>query len=205
MMGVSMQYNSSMSSYQKQRALDAHHYQFDGSHPNRNECALCAMTTLLHRAARASTEKLDLTAVDLGRYLDRIPFRHARFPAWFPGPGGATHPRAAWKGLNGYIRQFRRRGLDFPWRATRRTRQTQADLAAALAAGELIMIYGVGTTGVPHAVVPLERQADGWLLLDPGFPRDKNPVRWSEDQLAEWWTNFGWVYPAGTLVSLTPR
>lgn len=186
-------------------ARAVHCYQFDGSHRNRNECALCAMTTLLQRAAQASVVDLNLRAVDLGRYLDRIPFRHARFPAWFPGPGGATHPRAAWKGLDAALRRLQRRGRALPWRASMRTRQTQTDLAAALETGELVMIYGMGSTGVPHAVVPLERLPDGWLILDPGQPASKNPVRWSEQQLTDWWVNFGWVYPGGTLVSLMPQ
>lgn len=182
-----------------------HHYQFDGTHRNHNECALCAMTTLLHRAADASDVELVLEAAELGRYLDRIPFRQARFPAWFPGPGGATHPRAAWKGLNAYLRRLRRAGVDLPWRAVLRSRQTQADLGAALEAGELVMIYGVGRNGIPHAVAPFKRREDGWLLLDPGLPTAKNPVRWSDQELTEWWVNYGWIYPPGTLVSLAPR
>ncbi|MEX2143561.1 MAG: hypothetical protein WD740_03120 [Anaerolineales bacterium] len=80
------------------KAMAAHHYQFDGSHANRNECALCAMATVLQRAAQqANRPPLQLAAAELGRFLDRIPFRFTRFPAWFPGPGGATHPHGAWR------------------------------------------------------------------------------------------------------------
>lgn len=52
-----------------------------------------------------------MAPVDLGRSLDRIPFCHPRFPACFPGPGGATPPCAALKGLETAIRDLRKGGL----------------------------------------------------------------------------------------------
>ncbi|HRN51151.1 MAG TPA: hypothetical protein PLC52_10285 [Anaerolineales bacterium] len=92
--------------------LQVHQYQYDGSHRNPNECALCAMTTLTTLAARRSGQPgFSLAAVQLGRFLDRIPFRFPRFPAWFPGPGGATHPLAALWGLRAYGRSLRKQGL----------------------------------------------------------------------------------------------
>jgi hypothetical protein len=139
----------------------------------------------------------------LGRFLDRIPFR-MRFPAWFPGPGGATHPLAALWGLGAYGRKLRRQGIAFPWQPRLRTRQAPADLQAALAAGQPTLIYGVGTTGVPHVVVPVQRVEGGWLVLDPGYPSEQNPKRWGDEQLQRWWTNFSFIYPPGTMVTLAP-
>ncbi|MCW5887364.1 MAG: hypothetical protein KIT07_04490, partial [Anaerolineales bacterium] len=138
----------------------------------------------------------------LGRFLDHIPFRFPRFPAWFPGPGGATHPLAALWGLRAYGRMLRREGISFPWRPVLRRRQTPAELRAVLAAGQPTLIYGVGATGIPHVVVPLEYSAPHWLVLDPGAPREQNPARWSEEQLQRWWKNFLFIYPAGTMLTL---
>jgi hypothetical protein len=181
----------------------AHYYQHDGTHANPNECTISSMATLLALAATLSGESIELSPRSLARFLDRIPFRHPRFPAWFPGPGGATHPRAAQKGLEAMIRKLRRQGLHFPWWPQRRTRQSPDDLEAALAAGWPTLIYGVGAPKrIPHVVVPVERDGDGWLILDPGYPRDKQPMRWTEGQLVEWWGNYGWLYPAGTMVSM---
>jgi hypothetical protein len=187
------------------QALKAHQYQFDGSHGNRNECALCAMTAVLQRAALQNGAGLDLTAAELGHFLDRIPFRHLRFPAWFPGPGGATHPRAARSGLNAYLRHLQHIGHPLPWQAVLRSNQSGEELASALQAGELVMIYGVGRSGIPHVVLPLAHQPGSWTVLDPGYPVEKNPRPWSEAELDQWWLNFGWIYPKGTLVSLVPN
>lgn len=183
--------------------LQVHQYQYDGSHRNPNECALCAMTTLTTIAARRSGQPgFSLAAAQLGRFLDRIPFRFPRFPSWFPGPGGATHPLAALWGLRAYGRRLRKQGLSFPWKPVLRTKQTPDDLRAALDAGQPTMIYGVGHTGIPHVVIPLEYSAPHWLILDPGSPREQNPARWSDEQLLRWWTNFLFIYPAGTLLTL---
>ena len=183
--------------------LSIHQYQYDGSHPNPNECALCAMTTLTSVAARRGGQPgFSLPAAQLGRWLDRIPFRFPRFPAWFPGPGGATHPLAALWGIAAYARKLRSEGTPFPWKPALHSRQSLADLAAALHAGQPTLIYGVGTTGIPHVVVPLERTQDGWLILDPGYPREQNPARWSDAQLEQWWTNFSFIYPKGTMLTL---
>jgi len=183
--------------------LQVHQYQYDGSHSNPNECALCAMTTLTTIAARRSGQPgFSLAAAQLGRFLDRIPFRFSRFPAWFPGPGGATHPLAALWGLRAYARKLRKDGLSFPWLPVLRTRQTPDDLRAALADGQPTMIYGMGSTGIPHAVIPLEYTAPHWQVLDPGFPREQNPKRWSDEQLLAWWKNFAFIYPNGTMLTL---
>lgn len=64
------------------------------------------------------------------------------------------------------------------------------------------MIYGMGHTGIPHVVIPLEYTAPHWLILDPGYPREQNPARWSEEQLLRWWKNFLFIYPAGTMLTL---
>lgn len=180
-----------------------HFYQFDGSHRNPNECALCAMTTLLHMAARQSAiHPFDLEPAALGRFLDRIPFRYPRFPAWFPRAGGATHPKAARDGLRAYIRRLWAQGVELAWGPVLRTRQTEADLAAALEAGYPTLIYGVGATGIPHAVVPIGKKAAEWLVLDPGTQTGQNPMHWSNHQLRQWWVSYGWIYPEGTMVSL---
>jgi hypothetical protein len=187
--------------------LANHNYQFDGSHPNRNECALNAMTTLLQTAAQLNGVQLDLEAAALGRFLDRIPFRHPRFPAWFPGPGGATHPRAAWKGMESYIAHLKQQGIALHWRVGLRhidDTDNLATLGGYLRFGSLVMLYGVGQTGVPHTVIPMDRVKDGWLIDDPGYPADKNPRSWSDEELHSWWTNYGWIYPARTLVALFP-
>jgi hypothetical protein len=187
--------------------LANHNYQFDGSHPNRNECALNAMTTLLQTAAKRNSVQLDLDAAALGRFLDRVPFRHPRFPAWFPGPGGATHPRAAWKGMERYIAHLKQQGSELHWRVGLRyidDTDTLTTLANYLRFGSLVMLYGVGRSGVPHTVIPVERIKDGWRIDDPGYPADKNPHTWSDAELLSWWTNYGWIYPAGTLVALFP-
>lgn len=183
--------------------LSIHQYQYDGSHRNRNECALCAMSTLATMAARRGGQPdFSLPAAEFGRWLDRIPFRFPRFPAWFPGPGGATHPLAALWGLRDYANKLRREGVAFPWQPVLRTRRGAADLAAALAASQPTLIYGVGVSGIPHVVVPLQRTDEGWLVLDPGFPRERNPARWSDEQLGTWWRNFSVLYPPGTMVTL---
>lgn len=180
-----------------------HQYQYDGSHRNPNECALCAMAMLVTAGAQlAGQPGFSLPAAELGRFLDRIPFRYPRFPAWFPGPGGATHPLAALWGLRSYARKLERAGTPFPWRPQLRSRQTRAQLEAALAAGQPTLIYGVGSTGIPHVVVPLQRVEGGWVVLDPGAPGEQNPKRWSDAQLDKWWTNFSFIYPAGTMVTL---
>lgn len=187
--------------------LSNHNYQFDGTHRNRNECALNAMTTLLQTAAQRDGLQLDLEAADLGRFLDRIPFRHPRFPAWFPGPGGATHPRAAWKGMERYIARLKRGGIELHWRVGLRhinDRDNLATLWDYLRFGSLVMLYGVGHTGIPHTVIPVDRVEAGWLIDDPGHPAEKNPRTWSDEELLNWWTNYGRLYPARTLVALFP-
>ncbi len=72
------------------------------------------MAMLLEIAARSENGELVINPLEFGKELDRIPFRHPRFPAWFPGPGGATHPRAALNGLKQKIRDLRSHGYDFP-------------------------------------------------------------------------------------------
>jgi hypothetical protein len=162
------------------------------------------MATLIEQAALASGEPQQVNAADLGRFIDRVPFRHPRFPSWFGAVGGATHPRAAHKGLEGYIHKLRRGGHRFPWRVRRISGQLLQDLEAALTAGHPTLIYGVGTTGVPHVVVPIKREVGGWLVLDPGYARERNPMHWSDAQLEKWWTNYSFVYPRGTMISLMP-
>jgi len=184
--------------------LFAHHYQYDGSHRNPNECSLSSMTTLLDLASIYSKVDLGIEAVTLGRFLDRIPFRHPRFPAWFPGPGGATHPRAALKGLESAIRNLHKKGVNFPWWPIMLKKQSPEDLAVALSAGYPSLIYGVGSTGIPHVVVPVTRNDKGWLVLDPGFPAERNPMQWTDAQLTKWWAPFLIFYPRGTMISLRP-
>ena len=184
--------------------LGLHQYQFNGSHRNPNECTLCSMTMLLEMGAQKIGHSLDLAAVELGKELDRIPFRFPRFPAWFPGPGGATHPLAAYWGLQGKANRLRKAGRAFPWQPTLRLRQTPEDLREQLAKHNPTMIYGVGRTGVPHVVVPIANTEGKWEILDPGFPTAKNPRVWSDKTLIVWWRNFGWFYPRGTMISLWP-
>jgi hypothetical protein len=181
------------------RAL--HQYQFDGSHANRNECTLCSMAMVLTQAARvAGAADFWLPAAALGRHLDRVPFR-MRFPAWLPGPGGATHPWAALWGLRAYGRKLERDGVRFPWRPVLRTRQTPAALRAVLDAKQPTLIYGLGG-GVPHVVVPVAYADPGWSVLDPGYPSAENPKLWSDEKLAAWWKNFSIFYPPGTMITL---
>ena len=194
-----------LATFDRAALVRAHEYQYDGTHPNPNECTINAMTTLLHLAAAQAGETLELQSRQLAQFLDRIPFRHPRFPAWFPGPGGATHPRGATKGLQAMIRTLRHKGLRFPWRAERSSGRNPGDLEAALGAGWPTLIYGVGIRNrVPHVVVPIKRDEDGWLVLDPGYPRDKQPMRWTKVQLDKWWANYWLIYPAGTMISLVP-
>jgi hypothetical protein len=186
--------------------LATHQYQYDGSHRNRNECALCAMAMLLTHAARASGRPdFWLPAYLLGRWLDRIPFRYPRFPAGFPGPGGATHPLAALWGLRDYARQLRHWKIAFSWRPILRTRQTISDLEKVVVANQPTLIYGAGASGIPHVVVPIARQPSGWQILDPGTPSERNPVTWGDAELANWWVNYSILYPKGTMISLIPK
>lgn len=183
--------------------LATHQYQSDGSHRNRNECALCAMAMLVTHATRAAgSPQFQLPAAQLGRFLDRIPFRYPRFPAWFPGTGGATHPLAALWGMHAYGRKLQHTGVAFPWRPALRTRQTFADLEAALATQQPTLIYGVGATGIPHVVVPIERGKANWQILDPAMPTARNPLTWSDAQLQTWWVNYSILYPRGTMITL---
>ncbi len=164
------------------------------------------MAMLLTQAARAAgVDYFWLPAFLLGRYLDRIPFRYPRFPAWFPGPGGATHPLAARWGLRDYIRQLQRWGVAFPWRPVLRSRQTISDLEEALKLELPTLIYGVGAKGIPHVVVPIAHQPGDWQILDPGTPSERNPVTWSDAQLQGWWVNYSILYPRGTMISLIPK
>lgn len=196
--------NSKLAGLSEEQIRAAHHYQYDGSHPNPNECTLCCMASLLDLGASYTDIRLGLEPVALGRSLDRIPFWHPRFPAWFPGPGGATHPRAALKGLEATIRKLKREGTDYPWWPVLHSRQEVDDLQAALQAGHPSLIYGLGRSGIPHVVVPIAREEEGWLVLDPGFPRARNPMRWSEQQLMSWWAGYSIFYPRGTMISLLP-
>jgi len=183
-----------------------HQYQYDGSHRNRNECGSCAMAMLLTQAARsAGRADFWLPAYILGQYLDRIPFRYPRFPAWFPRTGGATHPLAALWGMRDYIHQLQSWRVSFPWQPVLRTRQTTSDLQEALVAGQPTLIYGVGLNGVPHVVVPIAHSDYGWQILDPGLPRERSPVHWSDSQLQNWWVNYSVLYPRGTMISLIPE
>jgi hypothetical protein len=182
-----------------------HQYQYDGSHRNRNECTLCAMAMLLTRAGQQSgQEEFVVPAAQLGRFVDRIPFRYPRFPAWFPGPGGATHPMAALWGLQAYGRKLRRDGTRFPWQPRLTYGASPADLEAALAGKQPTLIFGMGG-GVPHVVVPVQREVDGWAVLDPGYPTASNPAHWSDAQLQKWWTNFSVFYPRGVMITLEPE
>lgn len=151
---------------------------------------------------RAGEADFTLPAALLGRYVDRTPFR-MRFPAWFPGPGGATHPLAALWGLRSYGRKLRKEGIGFPWKPVLRTRQTFVDLESVLAAKQPTLIYGLGS-GVPHVVVPVQREPGGWLMLDPGYATANNPIRWTDSLLQKWWTNFSLLYPPGVMVTLEP-
>ena len=183
--------------------LSLHQYQYDGTHRNRNECALCAMAMLSNMAAKSFAIKdFHLPAATLGKFLDRIPMRYARVPAWVPQVGGATHPRAAAAGLAAYIWKLNREGLSFPWQAIWRTGQSPGDLETALSARRPTLIYGVGPTGIPHVVVPIKRERGGWLVLDPGFTLNQNPRKWTEDELTSWWRRYSFLYPRGTMVSL---
>ncbi|MDA1329498.1 MAG: hypothetical protein O3B43_00290 [Chloroflexi bacterium] len=185
--------------------LSAHQYQYDGTHPNPNECGSNSMVMVLAIAAAISGSMLELKPRALTRFLDRIPFRHLRFPAWFPGPGGATHPKAAEKGMQAIIDGLKAQGRSFPWSAERRSRQSLTDLGSALKAARPTLVYGVGvSTGVPHVVVPVAHENQEWLILDPGYPKARQPMRWTDQQFEEWWVNYGWLYPAGTMVSLIP-
>lgn len=160
------------------------------------------MAIVLTRAAlQSGLPGFTLPAAQLGRFLDRVPFRFPRFPAWFPGPGGATHPLAALWGLQAYGRKLRRDGKPFAWEPRLLTKQTLGELEAALAADQPTLIYGIGG-GVPHVVVPIQRDSGGWLMLDPGTPVQNNPARWSDSQLEKWWVNFSIFYSRGVMLTL---
>jgi hypothetical protein len=147
------------------------------------------MAIVLNQAAQISGgHEFKLPAIELGKFLDRIPFRFPRFPAWFPGPGGATHPIAAYAGLRDFLRR-----ANLPWRAVLSYRQTKTNLAEALKRGFPTLIYGVGSTGIPHVVVPVRKTEGAWQILDPGYPTNRNPIMWSDDQLLGWWTNFSFI------------
>lgn len=188
----------------QKKLLDLHQHQYDGSHRNPNECGLCSMAMLLEMGAQQSGASLQVDAAALGRELDRIPFRFPRFPAWFPGPGGATHPLAAYWGLQRKLSQLNKQGTDLPWRPRLRFRQQMDDLAAELEPGHPSLIYGVGRTGIPHVVVPIAREGSQWQLLDPAYSAKKNPRTWSDETLSKWWRNYGWLYPRGTMINLRP-
>ncbi|MGH2583199.1 MAG: hypothetical protein ACRDFQ_09940 [Anaerolineales bacterium] len=185
--------------------LATHQYQFDGSHKNRNECALCSMAMLLGLAARQSElSDFELRSVDLGRFLDRIPFRYPRLPAWLPGPGGATHPFAAYWGLKDYMRNTKAGNLRVGWKVFMKSRATTNDLEESVTAGIPTLIYGVGETGIPHVVVVIGREDKKWQILDPGYSKEKNPRNWPDDQMNKWWVNYSFIYPRGIMITLVP-
>lgn len=184
--------------------LALHRYQHDGSHKNPNECTLCSMTMLLDWGAKAAGMQVEVNAALFGKELDRIPFRHPRFPACFPGPGGATHPRAALKGMQHKIRQWRKNGHSYPFWPVLKKHQSPEDLARQMKFGHPTLIYGVGKTGIPHVVVPIARGRDDWQILDPGYPTQQNPKIWSDEQLIDWWCAYSLFYPRGTMISLLP-
>jgi hypothetical protein len=188
-----------------EKLLELHQFQYDGSHRNPNECGLCSMAMLLEMGARKSGADVHINALEFGLEIDRIPFRFPRFPAWFPGPGGATHPFAALWGMQRKIGKLRREGNDMPWRAVLRFRQTEQQLETEIAQGNPTLIYGVGRTGIPHVVVPIGRDGNKWQILDPAFARERNPRQWSQPVLMDWWKNFGLLYPRGTMISLKPQ
>jgi hypothetical protein len=158
------------------------------------------MSILLNQAAQISGQpEFRLPAHDLGKFLDRIPFRYPRFPSWFPGPGGATHPIAAYGGLRDYLNL-----ADLPWKPYLSYRQTETNLKESLNNSFPALIYGVGSTGIPHVVVPIGKVGDGWQILDPGYPTNRNPITWGDAQLSAWWTNFSFIYPRGTMINLKP-
>lgn len=157
------------------------------------------MAIVLNQAAQISGQpQFRLHALELGKILDRVPFRYPRFPAWFPGPGGATHPIAVYAGLRDYFQR-----ADLAWKPVLKYRQSKADLEESLNNNSPTLIYGVGLTGIPHVVVPIGKTEDGWQILDPGYPTNRNPFPWSNKQLSAWWKNFSFIYPRGTMISLT--
>jgi hypothetical protein len=158
------------------------------------------MAMVVNQAAYVSGRpEFSVSARELGKFLDRIPFRYPRFPAWFPGPGGATHPIAAFAGLRNYLQT-----LDSAWRPVLCQHQTVGDLEESIMNGFPTLIYGVGLTGIPHVVVPIGKTDAGWLILDPGYPTNRNPISWNSDQLAGWWRNFSFIYRRGTMIVLKP-
>ncbi|HSS98542.1 MAG TPA: hypothetical protein VLK33_16010 [Terriglobales bacterium] len=162
------------------------------------------MAMVITKAARSSgNADFKQPAAERGVWLDRIPFRYPRFPASFPGPGGATHPLAALWGLGDYAHKLQHDGIPFPWQPQQRTGQTLINLEQAIKDSPTL-IYGVGETGIPHVVVPIEHSENGWKILDPGTPTEKNPVTWSDERLQKWWRNYSILYPAGTMISLIP-
>jgi len=185
--------------------LSLHQYQFDGSHKNRNECGLCSMSMLLNIGFQLTGLDHNITPVLFGKKLDRIPFRHPRIPAWFPGPGGATHPRAALKGMQQKIREIRHLGYSIPLWPVKKTRQKLKHLELELKAGHPALIYGLGKSGIPHVVVPIARLEKRWKILDPGYPSNRNPMIWSDEKLLQWWQGFSGFYPAGTMINLIPQ
>jgi hypothetical protein len=183
--------------------LDSHKFQFDRSHQNPNECTLCSMSMLLEIALKVEKNELEITAVILGKELDRIPFRHPRFPANFPGPGGATHPRAALNGLKQKISSLRKAGINYPWWPHLRKNQSPNELENHLDAGKPTLIYGLGKSGIPHVVVPIGRSEKDWHILDPGKPKKLNPMIWSDEKLDQWWQVYWLFYPQGTMIFLS--
>ena len=163
------------------------------------------MAMVMNIAAKQSgANRVRLSAAALGRFLDLIPFRYPRFPAWLPGPGGATHPFAAYWGLKDYLGNLKRAHRKLNWRVIMKRRVSLEMLAEIVSAQEPVLIYGVGETGIPHVVVPIEKRGNKWLILDPGYPRKSNPREWTDQQLMKWWRNYSFIYPRGILIALEP-
>jgi hypothetical protein len=163
------------------------------------------MSMVLRLAAKQTDVKdFRLEAVELGRFLDRLPFRYPRFPAWLPGPGGATHPFAAYWGLKDYLRGIKLMPRNEQWKVIMEWRASLESLVQRVSSGNPTLIYGVGETGFPHVVVPISHQRGNWLVLDPGYARRSNPRQWTEEQLQNWWVNYTFIYPNGTLIAFEP-
>ncbi len=188
--------------------LLTHQHQFDGRQTTPNDCAVAGMAMLIHQALLlAGYHDVQVPYHRLARALDRAPLYGLGF---YRVPFvGALPPGRAAAALRCLARAFVAHGHPRPWRVHVRGRLHFDRLLRHLILGYPTMLYGVGDTGVPHAmvVVGYDPATDRWALLDPAFPqpyRGKPALRTcSSARLLAWWQRRYFAYQRRTAVWLS--
>jgi len=188
--------------------LTTHQHQRDGRETTPNDCAVVSMAMIIHQALwLAGYTDIRVPYPDLARAMDRAPLYGRGF---YRVPFvGAVPPGRAAAALRCIAQAFVADGHPRPWRVRLQGHMTQEALLFHLRAGYPTILYGVGHTGVPHAVVlagydPALKQ---WHILDPAYPwpyRGRAAfARWSPEELARWWHRRYFAYKRYTALWLT--